>query len=105
MAADARRLWKLSNRTSTENGTIVLFLAGRLGHATVRELKAALDAATGHRPTDLVVDLSGVDYLSSAAIKVFESVAAAHGRPMTFRSPSAAARLSLELAGLRDRTK
>jgi anti-anti-sigma regulatory factor len=55
-----------------------------------------------------VIDLAGVDYLSSAAIKEFERISteqSGRGRQFTLRSPSPAARLSLELAGLSDRTK
>ena len=56
-------------------------------------------------PVDLVIDLAGVDYLSSAAIKIFESLQAEKGLELTFRAPSPAARVSLELAGLSDRPK
>ena len=92
------RLWRLSSRSAVENGANVLVLEGRLGQAAARELKTAIESA-GDRTANLVIDLSAVDYLSSAAIKVFESIQADEGRRVTFRSPSPAARLSLELAG------
>jgi anti-anti-sigma factor len=50
-----------------------------------------------------VIDLSGVDYLSSAALKVFASLADRHaqqGGGVRLRAPSTAARLALELSGL-----
>ena len=47
----------------------------------------------------LPVDLSGVDYVSSAALKVFQSIAHNGGR-LRLRAPSVAARFALELAGL-----
>jgi anti-anti-sigma factor len=102
--AGVPRLWKLGTRSGVENGTIVLFLEGRLGRATAADLRVAL-AKAGGGAGDLVIDLAGVDYLSSAAIKVFEEVLAEQGRQLTFRAPSPAARMSLELAGLSDRTK
>ena len=98
------RLWKLGSRSGVENGTIVLYLEGRLGQATAAELRAAVEGA-GPRAGCLVLDLAGVDYLSSAAIKVFESLQAEQGFELRFRAPSPAARVSLELAGLSERTK
>ena len=102
------RLWRLCSRSGVENGANVLILQGRLGHTSIGELRAAADAAIAAGDKDLVIDLAGVDYLSSAAIRVFEDLAAEHerrGRDLTLRSPSPAARLSLELAGLSARTK
>jgi anti-anti-sigma factor len=102
------RLWRLDSRFGVENGANVLILQGRLGHISVGELRAAADAAMAQGDKDLVIDLEGVDYLSGAAIQVFEDVAtkqAARGRDLILRSPSPAARLSLDLAGLSGRTK
>lgn len=103
MAANSggNQLWRLSDRTVAENGTIVLILEGRLSHATTPQFREILHAA--HASGDVVLDLSGVDYLSSAALKVigvFAEEQAGRGRQLTVRSPSPAARLSLELAGL-----
>ena len=98
------RLWKVDCRTSTLNGTTVLILEGRLGRATAGELKAAAGPLIAAGTPALVVDLSGVDYISSAALKVLEELAAAQssqGRRLLLRAPSPAARLSLDLAGLR----
>lgn len=100
-------LWRLCSRSGVENGANVLILEGRLGQASTDELRAAV-AALATDPRDLVIDLAGVDYLSSAAIKEFERLSteqSERGRQFTLRSPSPAARLSLELAGLSDRTK
>ena len=86
----------------------MLVLEGRLGHATAAEFRSAADAVLAEDPRDLVIDLAGVDYLSSAAIKEFERISteqSERGRQFTLRAPSPAARLSLELAGLSDRTK
>ena len=102
------RLWRLDCRFGVENGANVLVLQGRLGHTSVGELRVAATAAMAQGDKDLVIDLAGVDYLSGAAIKVFDDLAreqATRSRDLTLRSPSPAARLSLELAGLAARTK
>ena len=98
-----RRLWRLTTTTAEEGGTTVLFLEGRLSHATAGELTAAARPIIAAGALDLVVDLSGVDYLSSTALKVLESLAAgqaSRGGRLTLRAPQPAARLSLELSGL-----
>jgi anti-anti-sigma factor len=92
----------LHTKTAIEGGIPVLFVEGRLGHDATAELEnlVALHPRDG---ANVVIDLSGVDYLSSAALKVFamlgERVAADGGR-LRLRAPSIAARLALELAGL-----
>jgi anti-anti-sigma factor len=107
-ARGVTRLWRLCSRSGVENGANVLILQGRLGHTSVGELRAAAEAALAAADKDLVIDLAGVDYLSSAAIKVFEALVveqAGRGRDLLLRAPSPAARLSIELAGLSARTK
>ena len=106
-SADGKRLWRLSNRTVAEDGTIVLVLEGRLGHAGAGELKAIV-AGAAHTSKEVVLDLAGVDYLSSAGLTVIADLAAAQagrGGRLTVRSPSPAAALSLTLAGLGDLAK
>ena len=81
----------------------MLFVEGRLGHDAAAELErvAALHPRDG--TANVVIDLSGVDYLSSAALKVFVMLAerlSADGARLRLRAPSVAARLALELAGL-----
>jgi anti-anti-sigma factor len=99
---DGKRLftpvWRLSHRTVVENGTVALILEGRLGHASAPQLKAMVEGAA-QDSKDVVLDLAGIDYLSSAALKVIEESG------LMVRSPSPAARLSLDLAGLSHRTK
>ena len=81
----------------------MLFVEGRVDHATSDQLEtAALEQAADPAAT-LIIDLSGVDYLSSAALKVFTSLAdrqARGGGRLRLRAPSIAARLALELSGL-----
>jgi stage II sporulation protein AA (anti-sigma F factor antagonist) len=97
-----RRLWRLHTNTTDEQGTPVLFLTGRIGHAEAAEFEyAALRHAAG--PGDVVMDLSGVDYLSSAGLRILEFVAerqAERGGRLRLRAPSVAARLALDFSGL-----
>jgi anti-anti-sigma factor len=99
----APRQWYLDSSAVTENGLTVLVLRGRIGHAAAGDLEAAAKAALTGGNRDLVLDLSGVDYLSSAGLRVLQDLAAAQkdrGAKLVLRAPSAASRLSLELAGL-----
>jgi anti-anti-sigma factor len=90
-------------KTLVSDGNPVLVVAGRLDQAASPELEtAALEHASG--PTgDVIIDLSGVDYLSSAALRIFEALGdrqAQRGGRLRLRAPSVAARLALELSGL-----
>jgi anti-anti-sigma factor len=86
-----------------EHGVPILFIEGRLGHATTEELEAvALQHVAGAGAT-VTIDLSGVEYLSGAALKVFKGLSerlSTKGARLSLRAPSPAARLALELAGL-----
>ncbi len=81
----------------------MLFLHGRLDHATSFELEAEVSRHAPDGAGDVHIDLSGVDYLSSAGLRVFERLAgrlSQNGRRLSLRAPSVAARLALEFAGL-----
>jgi anti-anti-sigma factor len=76
---------------------------GRLGHAAAAELESVVTRHAIDPSASVVIDLSRVDYLSSAALKVFESVSLRQsegGGALRLRAPSVAARLALELSGL-----
>jgi len=93
----------LHTKTSVENGIPVLFVEGRLGHDAAAELEAAALRHTSNGSSTVVIDLSGVDYISSAALKVFQSIAdqqSSSGGGLRLRAPSVAARFALELSGL-----
>jgi len=92
----------LHTKTAIEHGNRVLIVEGRIGHETAAELEAVLSHASDGVST-VVIDLSGVDYLNSAGLEVFQSSAARlsrQGGRLHLRAPSVAARLALELAGL-----
>ena len=81
----------------------MLFLEGRLGHDTAAELERAVLQHASNGVDKIVIDLTAVDYLSSAALRVFQSIAdrqSQKGGALRLRAPSVAARYSLELAGL-----
>jgi anti-anti-sigma factor len=98
-----RRLWRLHINASIVQGIPVLFVDGRLGHDAAAEMDRAVLEHASNGVGDVVVDLSGVDYLSGAALRVFQSIAhrqAQNGRRLRVRAPSEAARFALELSGL-----
>ena len=98
-----RRLWRLHTKASIEQGVPVLFVDGRLGHDAAAALERAVLAHASNGADEVVVDVSGVDYLSSAALKVFQSIAqrqSQNGGRLRLRAPSEAVRFALELAGL-----
>src|SRR5688572_5604316 len=98
-----RRLWRLHTKTLIEAGIPVLFVEGRLDHAASGELETAVRKHEPGSDGTVIIDLSGVDYLSSAALKVFAAFAerqTQQGGRFVLRSPSVAARLALDLAGL-----
>lgn len=101
--AQGRRLWRLHTKTSVEHGNPILFIEGRLGHAATAELETVALQHASVGANTVIIDLSGVDYLSGAAVKVFETLAerqSQKGGRLRLRAPSVAARLALELAGL-----
>jgi len=92
----------LHTKTSIEHGIPVVFVEGRLGHDAAAELERTLESSS-NGVSNLVVDLSGVDYLSGAALRVFKSISdrrSENGGGLRLRAPSEAARFALELSGL-----
>lgn len=82
-------------------GELVVALRGRLDTGTAPQLASHLDEL-GELPAHLVFDLSGLEYLSSAGLRmllVAHKGAAAHGGGLTVRGASDAVREVLELTG------
>jgi anti-anti-sigma factor len=84
--------WPLRIVEERLDGVLVLALAGRLGAASAVSLGAAVAEAVGRGDARLVIDLAGVDYVSSAGLN---ALAAATGL-------CARARGALVLCGLVD---
>jgi anti-anti-sigma factor len=79
---------------------LVLVAAGRVGSAAAPQLVDAL-ADAARRSDRLVLDLSGVDYISSAGIRAIEQAATrsnAQGKALLVRGAGSVARLCLEIA-------
>jgi anti-anti-sigma factor len=92
----------LHTKLAVEQGSPVLFVEGRLGHAAAAELET-VTARLPAGAANVIIDLAGVDYLSSGALKVLEALAdrrSQQGGRLVLRAPSVAARLALELSGL-----
>jgi len=96
------RLWRLSVSLRRADGQAILLLDGRLGHSTVSELESAARPLLSEGVLDLVLDLSCVDYLSSAALEALERLSrdlAGKGGRLTLRAPADPVRIVLELSG------
>jgi anti-anti-sigma factor len=97
------RLWLLEINPRNDESGLVMALSGRLGAGTsgafVQAVMSALEA--GH--TDITIDLTDVEYLSSAGLLALQAVDARlhqHGGRVRLAGASAPARLALELSGL-----
>jgi anti-anti-sigma factor len=96
-------LWRLHIHATVSAEIPILFVHGRLDYATSTELEAAVSRQTPDGGGNVHIDLSGVDYLSSAGLRVFERLSSRlseRGGRLRLRAPSVAARLALEFAGL-----
>ena len=70
-----RLRWSLHIATSERSGVHLLVLTGRLGSTTAESLREALDRPGFGANSRVLVDLSGVDYVSSAGLQVLERAA------------------------------
>ena len=94
--------WQLRSRREVEDDVLVLTFAGRIGAASAPQLIEALVAAVEGGYRRILVDLEGVDYLSSAGVIALEAIAgrvyAAGGR-LVLCDLAEPVRLALQLAG------
>lgn len=90
----------LTSSTVADGDTVVVQLWGEHDGSTVPVLARILASAVGLDDTNLVVDLSKVQFINSATVRVFmassESMAA-QSRTFVLRSPSRSAQRVLEL--------
>ena len=96
-------LWYLRVEPDQSSGVSVLTLAGRVSHRTAPDLAAALESATGSPGGGVVLDLSGVDYISSAGLRAVETAASgmrASGRGLIVCGLRDAVSVAFDLAGL-----
>jgi anti-anti-sigma factor len=95
--------WPLRIAAEWRDGVLVLTLTGRLGAASAVGLKAAAAQAIGRGDTRLVIDLAGVDYVSSAGLRVLAEAArecASAGGALVLCGVVDAVRLAVDLGGL-----
>jgi anti-sigma B factor antagonist len=96
--------WPLRIVEERREGVLILALSGRLGFNSAGIVDAVVARAVGAGDTRLVIDLAGVDYLSSAGL---HALAAAAGRCLSVGGALALcgltepARVAWDLGGLR----
>jgi anti-anti-sigma factor len=94
--------WELRLATAEAEGGVRIAAAGRLSAATTPRLVEALVAAIGTSNRRIMLDLNGLDYISSTGIRAIQSVAArvqSEGGSLTVEHAQPAVRVALNLAG------
>jgi len=89
-------------RTNVEGTKATFAVEGKLTVQTAPDLEAAIDAAP-REACDLAIDLSEVDYVSSAGLRVFvatEKLAAKRGGSFALLHPREDVMEVLEMTGL-----
>jgi len=95
--------WPLRIAEEGRDGVLVLTLTGRLGVESAVRLEAAAAEAVQRRDTRLVIDLAGVDYVSSAGLKALAEAArlcAGAGGALVLCGVVEAVRIAVDLGGL-----
>lgn len=88
---------------SEENTILVVAVSGRVDSNTAPELERDLKAQVGAAPARVVVDLSAVEYISSAGLRALVSAlrsARSHGGDVRLAALSPRVSDVLKLAGL-----
>ncbi len=88
--------------TLVSDGTITVVLAGEVDLLAIPRLRAVLAEHVGER--DVVLDLSGVAFCDSSALRVLvdaQRSSSAAGRELVIHDPSPAVRGLFEVSGLR----
>ena len=89
----AAQTWTLSVTPQLVDGKAELLVSGRLGNHGASQLEAACLTAMEQGCRTLVIDLAGVDYLSSPGLRFFEKLKtdlAAHGGSLIAPGPTVA---------------
>jgi stage II sporulation protein AA (anti-sigma F factor antagonist) len=95
--------WRLVIQQTVRDGALIVSPAGRLGRFGSGDLIEALVAAMAEGHRKIVLDLSGVDYLSSAGLFALEMVLGRmhqEGGELALCGVTEPVRLALDLAGL-----
>ena len=95
--------WPLRIDEERHDGALVLVLAGRMGTASAAQFDRVVAEAVLRGDRRLVIDLKGVDYVSSAGLKALATAAAAcaEGRGiLALCGLAEPVRIALDLGGL-----
>lgn len=95
-------MWALKIGREGGAGAAVLSVTGRVGHASAKFFMEALREAVSSAQEGIVVDLSAVDYVSSAGIRALADAtgqATRVGLGMTVCGLQEPVRLAMDLAG------
>jgi anti-anti-sigma factor len=94
------RTWHFDLKKEQTDTAVVLTLSGRLAQASVHRLSEAVGALG---PLGVVVDLTGLDYISGSGLHVLGEAGrrvAAAGRPFILCGLEGSVRVAFDLAGL-----
>jgi anti-anti-sigma factor len=92
------RSWDLRISPESRENVTILALAGRISARTSPILRRALDSVDRRSPA-VVLDLTGVDYISSAGITLLNDIAASRTPGLVLFGLSDPVRIALDLAG------
>jgi anti-anti-sigma factor len=95
-------LWRLRLSQERRDGLLVVTAEGRLGFADAPRLSSALAEAIAAGDRRILVDLKGLDYISSAGVMALEAAVARlwmEQGELTLSGLTPPVRLALELAG------
>ena len=98
MATPPRRSWDLRITLDRRDTYAILTLEGRVSRRTSARLREAMDACKGLET--LLIDLAGVDYVSSGGLGALSKASAA--LRLVLCVPPGPVLITLELAGLPD---
>ena len=76
MSGDSGVVWFLRTSGQEHGAVRVVIVEGRVSHSTAAELGHALAHPDANGLRAIVVDLTGVDYINGAGLRVFETTAA-----------------------------
>jgi anti-anti-sigma factor len=95
-------VWYLSVEQTEADGVTTIAAEGRISERTSRDLQRILDAAAQSSGPGVILDLTGVDYISSAGLRTLERTAGrlgADGRALVLCGPQDEVKAALALAG------
>jgi anti-anti-sigma factor len=99
---DAQK-WGLTVARSGGPEAATILLAGRVSHLNAARLKEAFEEAIAAGSREIVVDLGGVDYVSSAGLEVLSRISerlTTSGGHLVLSRARPPVKVALDLAGL-----